>query len=214
MKIQSIQVGKIQSIQHLGREVTTAIFKTAVTGPVLLKTLSLEGDQQADLRVHGGTNKALYAYGLDAYPKWRELRPEDDFANGAMGENLTMSSLPEDQICVGDSFRLGEAIVQVTEPRFPCHKLGLKFKDLSILNQFMALGRPGVYFRVIKEGLIAEGDELTALDREKVRFSILDFFNFKRGVVPEKTLLREVIKIEALPNDWRTKFQNLLKDLA
>ncbi len=212
MLIESIQVGKSKAIEHLGREIKTAIFKYPVEGKVFLKTLSLEGDEQADLRVHGGLDKALYAYPSDVYAEWRKLRPNDDFSNGAMGENLSMSTLPESEICVGDTYRIGEAIVQVTQPRFPCHKLGLKYKDMNILGDFMKLGRPGVYYRVLKEGLISKGQAMSILDREKIRFSILEFFNFKKDQAPDKSRLREIVSIEALPKKWRAKFQLALKD--
>lgn len=180
MKVLSIQVGKPKTIQYQGKPVTTGIFKDPVSGPVMLRTLNLDGDGQADLRVHGGIDKALYAYSYDVYAQWKTLRPQDSFSFGAMGENLSIDSMAEDTISIGDTYKLGDAIVQVTQPRFPCQKLAIKFNDPSILKQFMKLARPGVYFRVLQEGFINVGDELQLIDQAKTRLSIIESFK-QRG---------------------------------
>ncbi len=208
MKIISIQVGMPKNILYNHKTVTTGIFKTPINGPVMLRQLNIDGDGQADLTVHGGRDKALYAYGNDVYKDWKRLRPKDDFPFGAMGENLTMDSLPENSIYIGDTFELGAAIVQVAQPRFPCYKLAVKFDDVSILKQFVKLSRPGVYFRVIKEGLINVGDELKLISQEKVLCSVNELFNF-RTTLKDPHRVEEILTIKSLPPNWRDSLKSV-----
>lgn len=203
MKIVSIQVGPITEIQNEKITVRTGIFKSLVQGPVRVKKLGLENDHQADLTVHGGLDKAVYAYSLDAYSWWKKHRPQDIYDNGAFGENLSIDEIQEHQIFIGDTFNVGTAIVQVSEPRFPCFKLGLKYNDASIIKSFMQSRRPGVYFRVLQEGSIQAGDELRLTHQEKVLISILELFEMKADVSRER--LQEMIQVVALPERWRKK---------
>ncbi len=204
MKIVSIQVGPITEIQNETKPVLTGIFKSLVQGPVRVKKLGLENDHQADLTVHGGIDKAVYAYSLDAYSWWKTHRPQDIYANGAFGENLSIDEIQEHEIFIGDTFNVGTAILQVSEPRFPCFKLGLKYNDASIIKRFMQSRRPGVYFRVLQEGSIQAGDELRLTHQEKVLVSILELFEMKADVSHER--LQEMIQVTALPERWRKKF--------
>lgn len=128
MKILTIQIGKVKKIEYRGRPVETGFFKEQVKGPVKLLALKLEGDEQADLKVHGGLDKALYAYPYDSYVDWKKFRPEHAYEPGAFGENLCMETLDEKSIYVGSIYRLGEAEVQVTQPRFPCFKLNHEWR--------------------------------------------------------------------------------------
>jgi MOSC domain-containing protein YiiM len=210
MRILSIQVGTPKTFLHRGKSVSTAIFKEVVSGPVMLRTLNLDGDGQADLTVHGGPDKALYAYGFDAYPAWQNLRPQDQFTYGALGENLTFDTLPEDQLCIGDTFALGDSQVQVAQPRFPCYKLAVKFDDPKILKQFMQLKRTGVYFRVLQEGRINVGDELRPLQQEPVRLSVTELFDLAQQphIAPKR--LQEILTIRGLPPQWREEFESQL----
>lgn len=175
MKIVSVQVGLPRVHDDRGRPLSTGIFKEPVAGPVRALSLGLEGDGQADLTVHGGRDKAVYAYSLDAYPEWSRLRG-GVLPPGAFGENLTVDRLREDEICAGDSFRAGSAVLQAVQPRLPCFKLAFKFGDPGIVKQFVALERPGIYFRVLQEGALAAGDELIPLGGEKVRVPIVELF--------------------------------------
>jgi MOSC domain-containing protein YiiM len=204
MKIVSIQVGKLQQIPNHTPAVLTGIFKTPVSGPVEVRKLGLQNDEQADLKVHGGFDKAVYAYSFEAYSWWVIHRPEDSYSSGAFGENLTIDEIHEDQTFIGDTFALGSAILQVSEPRFPCFKLGLKYNDASIIKRFMQSRRPGIYFRVLQEGRIQAGDELRLIAREKISISILELFELKADVSIER--LREMIQVKSLPERWRNKF--------
>jgi Uncharacterized protein conserved in bacteria len=203
MKIISIQTGLPQTLRYGARDVTTGIFKSPAVTPIMVRTLNLEGDGQADLCVHGGADKAIYAYSLDAYPDWQNLRPNEKFENGAFGENLCIDEIAENQIYVGDTFEVGQAILQAAQPRFPCYKLGVKFNDIKVVKQFMEMNRPGVYFRVIKEGMIDIGDELKLVSQEKVLVSILELFELHDERFPDPERVREILKVKSLSQNWK-----------
>lgn len=209
MKIVSIQVGRIRTVPFKGKDVTTGIFKLPVKGPVRVETLRLEGDEQADLKVHGGADKAVYAYSLDTLPWWRQKRPNDVFDYGSFGENLSIDQINEDQVFIGDVFEVGTALLQVSEPRFPCFKLGIKFNDQEILKQFMELGRSGVYFRVLREGEIDVGQNLKLISQEKVLAPISEFFEFTQKK-PTKKRVEELLQVQGLTVKWRAKLEALL----
>lgn len=173
----------------------------------MLRKLNLEGDGQADLRVHGGVDKALYAYPNDVYALWKKARPNDSFEYGAMGENLSVSTLPEDQIYIGDIYELGGALIQAVQPRFPCFKLSLKFEDPKVLKDFMEINRPGVYFRVIQEGMLAVGDEFKLKDRENFQFSIQELFSLLDQDEVDEERIRRVMGLKSLNSEWRTRLE-------
>jgi len=211
MKILSIQIGTPKTVTFRGAEISTGIFKDPVTGPVHLGFTNLVGDGQADLKVHGGREKALYAYAYDTYKEWRKIRPNDELAYGAFGENLSVDTLFEDRIFVGDTYRLGFARVQACQPRFPCMKLAVKFQDVEILKQFNSVGRPGVYYRVLEEGKIAAGDSFELIERDPVPVSIGELYLIKK---PEDESgferVREILKVAALSESWKKKLGSWL----
>lgn len=211
MKILSIQVGLPKTIQFKGKDITTGIFKNPVAGPVKVEKLNIVGDRQADLSVHGGVDKAVYAYSVDAYPWWREQRPQDEFKFGAFGENLSMETLDESQICVGDTFEIGGVILQAAQPRFPCFKLGAMYNDLSIVKTFTKSGRPGVYFRVLQEGIIDVGQSLKLVSREKILLPIVDLVTLTQVAV-SPTQAEQCIQIPSLPEQFRDYFFQVLED--
>jgi MOSC domain-containing protein YiiM len=208
MKILSIQVGKPRTVEFNGRQTTTGIFKDPIQGPVMVRTLNLDGDGQADLRVHGGIHKAVYAYGADTFARWKELRPQDEFLPGAFGENLTMDTLREDEIQVGDTFKVGQAILQAVQPRFPCFKLGIKFRDNSILRAFMKFNRPGVYFSVLQEGSIEAGDSLQLLARAEKSVPIVRIFEIFQEAEKDPLEMKRILKISALPPEIRRSLED------
>ncbi len=160
MKLLSVNVGRPQTIARDGRDIVTAIFKTPVEGPVSVLEMNLAGDGQADLRVHGGRNKAVYVYPSEHYPFWRERYPQLNLGWGALGENLTTSGIDETSAHAGDRLRIGTAVFQITRPRKPCFKLAAKFADDAIIPAFTASGRSGFYLSVVKEGIIQAGDAI------------------------------------------------------
>lgn len=208
MKLISIQTGLPKLVTFHGKDVTTGIFKSPVTGSIKVNFLNLEGDGQADLTVHGGKDKAVYAYSLDTYDGWKKERPQDTFNYGAFGENLTVDHLPEDQIFIGDTFELGTCILQVAQPRFPCFKLGVMYQDMSIVKAFMKFARPGVYFRVLREGQIRSGDEFKLINREKTQLSVLDLFKTQNHPI-DPIKAREYQNLASLPEYFREMFRSI-----
>jgi MOSC domain-containing protein YiiM len=209
MKILSIQVGLPKTVTFRGKAISTSIFKSAVSGPVLMRSSNLDGDGQSDLSVHGGIDKAVYGYSVDTYPWWQTQRPMDIIEFGSFGENLSIDTLPEDQVFIGDTFEVGDAIIQVSQPRFPCYKLGVKFNDPSILKEFMTYGRPGVYFRVLKEGIIESGQLLKRVNRESVLLSVYELFRMSKSGV-EVAEARKYLKIASLPKSYLDVFKNIV----
>src|SRR6266700_1977581 len=167
MQVISVNVGQPREVIWKGQIVETGIFKKAVEGRIAVRRLNLEGDRQADLTVHGGLEKAIYAYPAEYYHFWREQFPEMDLPWGMFGENLTVEGLLDETVHIGDRFRVGSAHVVVTQPRVPCYKLGLKFGRDDILKRFLQSGLTGFYFAVLKEGEVAAGDPIRLLHRDE-----------------------------------------------
>src|SRR5947207_6952148 len=174
MKISSVNVGLPREVSWQGKFVTTGIFKEPVKSPVMLRTLNLDGDGQADLSVHGGASKAVYAYPSEHYAFWRAELPTMDLPFGMFGENLTTEGLLEDAVYIGDRFRVGTAEVMATEPRLPCYKLGIKFGRADIIKRFLQSRRTGFYFAVLKEGEVKAGDEIELLSRDENDIAMSD----------------------------------------
>src|SRR5262249_20866278 len=143
MKLVSINVGLPRTVEHHREQVTTGIFKDPVQGPVMLRTLNLDGDRQADLSVHGGASKAGYAYPRETYEVWENELPDMELPYGMFGENFTSEGMSEDTVNIGDRFRVGEAELMVTEPRLPCYKLGIKFGRADMVKRFLKSRRTG-----------------------------------------------------------------------
>src|SRR5260370_26192933 len=174
MKILSVNVGLPREVTWQGKLVTTGIFKEPVNEPVMLRTLNLNGDRQADLTVHGGANKAVYVYPSEHYGYWRTELPELDLPWGMFGENFTTEGLLEEAVYIGDRFRIGDTEVMVTEPRMPCYKLGIKFGRPDIIKRFLASRRTGFYFAVVRGGMVGAGDAIELIWREQQEGSVAD----------------------------------------
>lgn len=166
MRIISVNIGEPRIIIWRGKEVKTGIYKYPVSKPIVLETEDVKNDHVIDRRVHGGADKACYAYSFDHFSFWKNLYPNVDFHYGIFGENLTVEGLNEADILVGDVFQIGEVLVQVTQPRQPCFKLGVRFGSQKMIRQFVDSGFPGVYFRIIKEGQVKTGDDFKLLERK------------------------------------------------
>lgn len=214
MRIVSIQVGSPREVLSKGRVVTTAIFKQPVAGHVMLRGLNLDGDQQADLSVHGGPEKAVYVYPVEHYPFWRAEYPELDLPYGMFGENLTSEGLLEDDVCIGDAFRIGGAEVVATQPRMPCYKLGVKFGRDDILKRFLRSRRTGWYLSVTHEGEIGPGDPIERLSRDPHGLTITDLTRLYAEDRFNLDLLHRALAVPALPAAWRDYFQQRLDKRA
>jgi MOSC domain-containing protein YiiM len=166
VEIVSVNVGRPREVEWRGETVRTSIYKEPVPGKVRARKLNLEGDEQSDLRVHGGEQKAVYVYPSEHYEFWRAELPGMDLPWGAFGENLSTRGLLEDEVRIGDRFRAGTAELIVTQPRMPCYKLGIRFGTPRIVRQFLRSGRTGFYVAVLKEGDISAGDTVERLGGE------------------------------------------------
>ena len=210
MKIVSVNVGMPRQVEWKGRQVVTGIFKEPVEGRVRVRTLNLEGDGQADLNVHGGDTKAVYVYPSEHYRFWREELDGRELPWGMFGENLTTTGLDEETVRIGDRFRIGTAEFQVTEPRMPCSKLGLRFGREDILKRFLASGRSGFYFSVLREGDVGAGDAIEEIHREENSVRVLDVTLGYSKERNNRELLQRLAETEKLPESWRGFFRKRL----
>ena len=160
MKVLSVNVGLPRIVEYMGEPLATGIFKSPVEGKVAVGQLNLEGDRQADLRVHGGPKKSVYVYPSEHYAYWRDELPDAELPLGVFGENLTTEGILETDVRAGDRLRIGTAEFEVTIPRYPCFKLGIRFGRKDILRRFMKSGRSGFYLSVLKTGELATGDAI------------------------------------------------------
>lgn len=211
MKLISIQVGKPRKVTWRRVTVTTGIFKEPVEGPVMLRTLNLDGDAQADLSVHGGVTKAVYAYPSEHYEYWRNELPDMEFAFGKFGENFTTKGLVENEVFIGDRFRIGGAELMVTEPRMPCSKLAVRFQRPDIIKRFLASRRSGFYFAVTCEGEVQAGDPIEKLGPDGSDVSVADIVRLYAFEKDDVDTLRRAIRLEALPESWRGYFRHQLE---
>ena len=210
MRLVSVNISAGRLLQHHGAEVTTGIFKEPTPDPVRVGTLGLEGDLQADKTVHGGEYKAVYAYSLAHYDWWRRELGRPDLAPGAFGENLTIEGLDEDDVAVGDVLAIRDVRLQAVQPRQPCFKLDLKFGDSWMGPRFVASGRYGIYFRVLQEGSLQAGNEVTFATRAAERFPVPGLARLQYALSRDPAVIRRVLQIPALVPRWRTKLLDML----
>lgn len=215
MKIESIQVGKPQTIS---KDWNTSIYKSTVQGPIFLSKINLDGDQQADLTVHGGPDKAVNVYPIEHYHYWNQRTrlwifrrinlPEQ--VNGSFGENFTVSGINENQACIGDTFKVGEAIVQISQPRQPCWKLARKFKQPRLPFWVQQTSKTGWYFRVLHEGLVAAGDDLKLIDQPCPQWSIMIANNLMYAPNKDVEKLKKIAACDYLSTSWQKSFKKYL----
>ena len=210
MELVSIQVGRTRVIDWKGEKVSTGIYKGPVDSAAVRK-LGLEGDEQADLAVHGGTDNAVYGYAEEHYPWWRGELPGVELPYGVFGENLTIRGFDDAAACVGDRYRAGGAVLEAVQPRLPCSKLGLRFGDAAMVKRFAQAGRFGVYFRVLEEGPVRRGDPVTVLSTHPERFPVYELARlyFDPGLTPAKAA--RALGLSVLNDNWRDMLSKRLK---
>lgn len=212
MKLLSVNVSLPKTVDYDGTPVNTGIFKEPVLRRVTVRRLNLDGDGQADLTVHGGPDKAVYVYDIASYRYWQRELGLDNLAYAHFGENLTVEGMPDDRVYIGDVFRVGAALLEVTQPRVPCFKLELKMGMPGFSRQFLASGRSGFYFRVLEEGEVGAGDLIERIKtgpeqvsvRQIARLLYFDYDNLDK--------IRRVLHIPALASGWRDAFEELLAE--
>ena len=214
MKLISINVGLPRVVTVNGDPVSTGIFKEPVAGRVMLRSLNLDGDRQADLSVHGGPSKAAYAYPCEHYEYWKRELPEMKLSWGMFGENFTTAGLFESELSIGDKFRVGSAVVVVTEPRMPCYKLAIKFGRPDIVKKFLASERTGFYFAVLQEGEVGASDSIELIEGSKDSLRVSDITALYTHEKHNLGLLRRAIEVGALPESWRSYFRHRLTKLT
>jgi MOSC domain-containing protein YiiM len=203
MKVISVNVGLPKEFVWKGMEVSTAIFKYPVTNPVAINQMNLSGDQQADLTVHGGFHKAVYAYPLEHYSYWRSELPGLDLSYGNFGENLTTQGLSEEAVCIGDRVRFGTTTLVVTQPRMPCYKLALRFDRDDMIKRFLKSRKSGFYFAVLEPGIVAPDSEISIVSRDPQRVSIADILELYLGRERNLELAQRVQLLDPLPDSWK-----------
>jgi len=207
MKIISLNVGMPRLVMRGDTPVSTAIFKEPVEGRVMLRTLNLDGDRQSDLSVHGGPTKAVYAYPSEHYPFWQREFPEIKLPWGVFGENLTTEGMDETEVNIGDKFRVGEALIMVTEPRLPCYKLGLRFGRSDVIRKFLASERTGFYFSVQQEGTVAAADEFEVVERHPAELPVSAVTRLFAHDKNNQALIQRALAVDALPESWKSHFR-------
>jgi MOSC domain-containing protein YiiM len=213
MKLVSVNVGLPRDVIWKGRVVTTGIFKDPVEGPVRLTTLNLDGDRQADLKVHGGVHKAVYAYPAEHYDYWRRELPGVELPWGMFGENLTTEGLFESEINIGDQFRIRSAELIASQPRLPCYKLAVKLGRDDIIKRFLESRRTGLYFAVLEEGDVRAGDSIEIITRDANRVTVQEITRLYLEGKNDVEALNRALQVNALPDSWKAHFEDQLEKL-
>lgn len=207
----SVNLSLPREVTYRGRTVLTGIFKEPAEGPVMLRSSGLDGDGQADRSAHGGRDMAALAYPVEHYDYWREELPEANLGFGMFGENFTTMGLLEDDIRIGDRFRIGGAEVVVSQPRTPCVKLGIRFGRDDMMERFMASSRCGFYLRVCKEGEVRTGEAVDLIRRSEEGITVAEILHLRLHDVEDRERLGRAVALEALSEKWRKHFQGRLE---
>lgn len=206
----SVNVGMPQNVDWQGRTVFTSVWKTPVPGPRMVRRLNIDGDGQGDLAGHGGEHRAVFVYQIDSYRHWQRELGRDSYDYGQFGENFTIDGLSDQEVCIGDRYRIGQALFEVSQPRVTCYRVGIRMKEPRMAALLVAHNRPGFYFRVVEEGEVEAGDEIVqvATGLERMSVSEVNALLYKPGHSCDQ--LERALRIPALSAGWRASFQKLL----
>ena len=211
MKLLSVNVGGPREVKWKGKLIRTSIFKSPKNGSVQVFKLNLEGDKQSDLAVHGGVDKAVYAYPSEHYSFWRQEFPDLDITWGAFGENLTTEGLLETAVHIGDILQIGSARFVITQPRLPCFKLGIRLGRADIVNRFLQSERSGFYFAVLEEGTVAAGDLIQLLRPDPRKITVADIASLFGRNLRNRELLHTASQLPALSSSLRDEFRSRIQ---
>lgn len=211
MRIKSTNLATPKEVLWRGKKINTGIYKSPVPGPIQLNSESVRDDTIADRKVHGGIYKACYLFSVEEYNYWKLLYPQLEWNWGMFGENLTVEGLEESSICIGDIYEIGTALVEVSQPREPCFKLGIRFGNQEVLSQFIERARPGLYVRVLKEGGVCPGDPFKLASRSGNGLTITDFFELIFSKEKDPEILQMAIANAAIPEQKRVKLKRFIK---
>jgi ferredoxin-NADP reductase/MOSC domain-containing protein YiiM len=209
-RLLSVNVGQPREIAWQGKTVRTAIWKAPVAGPQIVRRINIDGDEQADRLAHGGEHRAVFVYQLASYRYWERELGRDDFTYGQFGENLTVDGLADDEVCIGDRYRIGEALFEVTQPRVTCYRVGIRMNEPAMPTLLVAHHRPGFYFRVLQEGLVQAGDQIEKVSNGPEQLTVADVDALL--YLPNKShgLLERALRVPALSEGWQGSFRELL----
>ena len=210
-RLLSVNVGLPRDIPWQGKTVHTGVWKTPVQGRRMARRLNIDGDGQGDLQGHGGEHRAVFVYQIDSYRYWQAQLGRNDFVYGQFGENFTVDGLPDTEVCIGDHYRIGSALFEVTQPRVTCYRLGIRMNDPQMPALVVAHHRPGFYFRVLEEGEVEAGDEIVKVlaGPERMTVAEIDALLYLPG--RDKSGLERALRIPALSAGWRSSFETLLE---
>ena len=210
MRLLSVNVGIPRQVGWSGRQVTTAIFKHPVDGPRFVGRLNVAGDRQADLAAHGGEHRAVFVYQVESYRYWQEELGRDDFTYGQFGENFTVEGLADDQVCIGDVYRIGTAVFEVTQPRVTCYRVGIRMDEPRMPSLLVSHRRPGFYLRVLHEGVVAAGDEIVQVASGPEGMTVAEIDALLYLPARSRRNLTRALRIPALSQGWKGSFRELL----
>src|SRR6184192_71342 len=207
----SVNVGLPRDIEWKGKSVYTAVWKDAVHGRRKVGRLNIDGDGQGDLQGHGGEHRAVLVYQIDSYRYWERELGRKDFVFGQFGENFTVDGLSDEEVCIGDQYRIGSALFEVTQPRVTCYRVGIRMNEPRMPALLTLSGRPGFYFRVLREGEVGSGDEIVKVGEAKERMSVAEINALLYSPNHARARLEHALRIEALSLGWRSSFEALLQ---
>jgi ferredoxin-NADP reductase/MOSC domain-containing protein YiiM len=211
-RLLSVNVGLPRDIAWKGRTVHTGVWKNSVTGRCRAGRLNLEGDGQGDLAGHGGEHRAVFVYQIESYRYWQEQLKRSDFVYGQFGENFTIGGLADDAACIGDRFQIGTALFEVTQPRVTCFRVGIRMNEPRMAALLTSSGRPGFYFRVLREGEVGAGDEIVKVGEARERMTVTEINALLYLPGHPRDRLQRALRIEALSAGWRGSFEALLQN--
>jgi ferredoxin-NADP reductase/MOSC domain-containing protein YiiM len=206
----SVNVGMPQNVAWQGRTVFTGVWKNPVRGPRLVRRLNIDGDGQGDLAGHGGEHRAVFVYQIDSYHYWEQQLGRHDFSYGQFGENFTIDGLSDQKVCIGDRYRIGKALFEVTQPRVTCYRIGIRMQEPRMAALLVAHGRPGFYFRIIEEGSVEAGDEIVQVAGGPEHMSVFEINALLYMPGHPRNQLERALRIPALSAGWRHSLQALL----
>jgi ferredoxin-NADP reductase/MOSC domain-containing protein YiiM len=206
----SVNVGKPRNVAWQGRSVYTGIWKDPVNGPRMVRRLNIDGDGQGDLAGHGGEQRAVFVYQIDSYHYWQRQLGRDDFTYGQFGENFTVDGLSDREVCIGDRYRIGQALFEVTQPRVTCYRVGIRMNEPQMPAWLVSHGRPGFYFRVVEEGEVEAGDQIVQVASGPEHMSVFEISTLLYMPGHPRSQLERALRIPAVSEGWRASFQALL----
>src|SRR5499425_1283283 len=208
-RLLSVNVGLPRDISWQGKTVHTAVWKTPVQGRRMVRRLNIDGDGQGDLAGHGGEHRAVMVYQIDSYAYWKSRLGRDDFSYGQFGENFTVEGLPDDEVCIGDRYRIGGALFEVTQPRVTCYRVGIRMDEPQMPALLVAHHRPGFYFRVLQEGEVGAGDDIVLIARGPERMTVAEMDALLYLPGHSRQQLQRALRVPALSKGWQASFQKI-----